>query len=122
MTVFAGNISDFNFTEVSENDIPNIVTGYAVGTCEGTTAYSAPSGWSVTSCMEMPAGSHGAASPNDPVVLVFCQPNVSIIQVDGTKSSLFSQMGGYPGVALVGIAGVALLGGYIYLARKNAKK
>ena len=129
MTIFAGDISDFQFTQVVENNIPYKVAGYATATCGSTTAYFPPSGWNVISCTPMPDGTYGAPTPYSPVVLVFCEPDVSVIAVndDGTantstSSSQLAQIGGVPGVIALGAAAVALIVGYIHLASKSSKK
>jgi hypothetical protein len=117
-------ISDFQFTQVLENNIPYEVTGYAVGTCSGTTAYVAPYGWNVVSCLPMPTGSYGAP-PNANVALIFCEPDESIVAINTTPttgSTLFEQMGGTTGVLLMGLAAVGLLVGWGYLANKSTKK
>ena len=123
--IFHGlSIEEFNFTEVVDDNIPYRAVGYAIGTCTGTTAFTPPVGWQVSSCVEMPPGSHGAVSNVQPVVLVFCEPKASVIAIDTTTPAPepFAQIGGIPGFILMGLAGIGLMGGYIYLASKNNKK
>lgn len=118
------SIEEFGFTEVSEDNIPYRVVGYAPGTCTGTTAFTPPVGWQVTSCTQMPPGSHGVVSAAQPVVLVFCSPIASVIAIDTITPAPepFAEIGGIPGFILMGLTGIGLMGGYIYLASKNNKK
>lgn len=125
MTFETLTIGKFGFTEVMHDEIPYRVAGYARGMCSdssrfNTDRYIPPKGWLVTSCIQMPDGTHGVAA-GEPTILVWCEPDAEIIEIDESPSldAQLKPIGGLTGVGiLTGITGFAIAA-YLYLKHKN---
>jgi hypothetical protein len=122
MTFEGLTIDDFGFTEVLDNEIPYHVAGYVKGVCNDPNridsyVYLPPKGWKITSCIKMPAGSHGVPD-GQPCVLVWCEPSNEIIEINESPG-LFPEIGGVPGFVAAAFIGAGLLVGSIFLAKRQ---
>ena len=64
-------VSEFHFTEIVENHLPEYIIGWAEATCSGYYNYVPPTGYSRVSCEYGDMGSHGGC-PSCFMVLVRC--------------------------------------------------
>lgn len=66
-------VSEFGFTEIVDNHLPEYIIGWAAATCEGQYNYVPPAGYERTSCFtDGTLGTHGGC-PNCIMAQVRCE-------------------------------------------------
>jgi len=128
MTIEETTIDSFGFTEVTDNEIPYHVAGYAKGVCSDpyevdSYTYVPPSGWKVMSCTQMPFGTHGVPD-GQPTVLIWCEPESNLVAINESPTLSPQPPNGLPAAAAVGVSIVGIIIGFWVLAstlKRNKK-